>query len=586
MPSKNRLFYGDNLGVLKASIGSGTVDLIYLDPPFNSDATYNVTFASAGDASAQIHAFDDTWSWTTDTSATFDQLVTGGGLPPLAAEALRAIRTLVRESPMAAYMVNMTPRLVELHRVLRSTGSLYMHCDPNASHYLKIMMDAIFGPKCFRSEIIWRRTGAHGKARRFTPVHDVILFYTKTESDQYKWNRPNLPYMKGHADQYFIKEGDRWRTNYYGNVLTGSGTRNGESGSPWKGFDPTSKGRHWAIPSKIVEDCGEDLSQLSQHQKLDRLYELGYITIEPGETWPIYQHYITPKDGVTAPDIWAYQPYTEGTVWDVEQPDYTSPKGIDEDVRWLSPRDRERLGYPTQKPVGLLERIIKASSDEGDLVLDPFCGCGTTLDAAQRTGRRWIGIDITYIAVDLIRNRLRLTHGNSIDDTYEVLGLPADLAAAHALFARDPLEFERWAVSQVRGTPNTKQVGDKGRDGLIRYYRGKREKPGNIVVSVKGGKQLNPAMVRDLGGTVAQDDTIDGGVLILLWNPTSGMVNAANTAGTFTDFIGGNSYPRVQILTVEQLLNGTRPQLPVIIPPYTEARPVAEVVEQLDLFTL
>lgn len=575
-PRENQLYYGDNLDVLKQNVGPGTVDLVYLDPPFNSDRIYNVGFASAGDAAAQIQAFDDTWTWSNETSQTYDYLVNQGALPPVAAEALSAVRALLRESPMTAYMVAMTPRLMELHRVLKSTGSLYLHCDPTASHYLKIMLDAIFGPRCFRNEIIWRRTGAHGKVRRFGPTHDVILFYTKTEGNGYKWNGARQSYMKGHVESYFVQDEQGWRTNYYGNVLTGSGTRGGESGMTWQGFNPTAKGRHWAIPGQIVEDCGEDFSGMTQHQKLDRLLELGYITIMPGAAWPMYQHYVKPGDGVSAPDIWAYQPYTEGTV-------FGTADGIDVDVRWLSPRDRERLGYPTQKPVGLLERIIKASTDPGDLVLDPFCGCGTTLDAAARLQRRWVGIDITYIAVDLIRNRLRLTHGPAIEKTYDVLGVPADLAAAHALFARDPFEFERWAVSLVKGTPNTKQVADKGRDGIVRFYRGKREKPGQIVVSVKGGKQLNPAMVRDLGGTVAQDDKLSGGILITLWQPTIGMVQAANTSGTFKDPVG-NSYPLVQLVTVEDLLAGTRPQFPLVIPPYTEARPVEETVEEMMLF--
>ncbi|MGV0633052.1 DNA methyltransferase [Mycolicibacillus trivialis] len=580
---KNKLYYGDNLKVLKDKIATDSIDLIYLDPPFNSEAVYNVTFANAeGDPSAQIHAFDDTWKWSVETGQHYDYLVSGGGLPEKAAEALRAVRSLVRESPMAAYMVNMVPRLVELHRVLKSTGSLYLHCDPTASHYLKIALDSIFGPKCFRSEIIWRRTGAHGKARRFTPVHDVILFYTKTDGDGYTWNRPTLPYMKGHVDAYFVQDGDEWRTDYYGNVLTGSGTRGGESGKPWRGFDPTAKGRHWAVPGKLVEDCGEDLSDLSQHQKMDRLYELGFITITPGEAWPVYSHTIKPSDGVTAPDIWAYQPYTEGTVFDVEASDFTSSEGIDADVRWLSPQDKERLGYPTQKPVGLLERIIKASSNPGDLIMDPFCGCGTAMDAAIRLDRRWVGIDITYIAVDLIRNRLRGTYGPSVDDTYEVLGLPQDLAAAHDLFEHDPLEFERWAVSLVRGTPNTKQVGDRGIDGIIRYYRGKRKKPGRIAVSVKGGKQLNPQMVRDLAGVIATDDTIDGGVLVTRFSPTRGMTAAAAEAGSYTDTVG-NPYPKIQLFTVEELLNGVKPSSPIVIPAYSEARPVEEVVEQLDL---
>ncbi len=204
-------------------------------------------------------------------------------------------------------------------------------------------------------------------------------------------------------------------------------------------------------------------------------------------------------------------------------------------------------------------------------------------DAAVRTGRRWIGIDITYIAVDLIRNRLRQTHGKDIDATYDVRGVPADLAAAHALFEHNAFDFERWAVSLVRGTPNQKQVGDKGRDGVVRFYNGPKRKPGQIIVSVKGGKQLNPSMVRDLGGTVAHDDKVDGGILVTLWNPTAGMRQEAQTSGNFTDMLG-NSYPRLQILTVEELLRGVKPNVPLVIPPYTEARPLEETVEEMMLF--
>ncbi len=279
-PVENTLFYGDNLDVLRQSVGSGTVDLVYLDPPFNSSRIYNVGFASAGDAAAQIQAFDDTWTWSNETSQTYDFLVNEGGLPRLAAEALAAVRVLLRESPMTAYMVAMTPRLVELHRVLKDTGSLYLHCDPTASHYLKVTLDAIFGATNFRNEIIWRRTGAHGKVRRFGPTHDVILFYTK--SNNYKWRGVRQLYMRGHVEEYFLQDEEGWRTNYYGNVLTGSGLRNGESGKPWRGVDPSKKGRHWAIPGQIVEDCGEDFTGMTQHQKLDRLMEMGYIHQEPG----------------------------------------------------------------------------------------------------------------------------------------------------------------------------------------------------------------------------------------------------------------------------------------------------------------
>lgn len=577
---KNRLFYGDNLEVLKQNIANDSVDLIYLDPPFNSDEVYNVGFASAGDAAAQIQAFDDTWRWSNETSENFDFLVNQGGLPDLPSEALSAVRALLKESPMAAYMVAMTPRLVEMHRVLKSTGSQYLHCDPTASHYLKITLDSIFGPNCFRSEIIWRRTGAHGKATRFAPTHDVILFYTKSSSKSgYKWNGVRLPYMRGHVEQYLVQgEDGRYRTDYYGNVLTGSGIRGGESGMPWRGFNPTVKNRHWAVPGSVVEDSGIDVTDMAQHQKLDALFEAGYITITEGDTWPIYNNWVDPAHGVGAPDIWAYQPYTDGSVFGTD-------KGIDHDVRWLGTRDKERLGYPTQKPVGLLKRIIEASTDPGDVVLDPFCGCGTAMDAAIRTDRNWIGIDITFIAVDLIRNRLRLAHGDSIDATYEVLGVPADLAAAHALMGRDDFEFERWAVSLVRGTPKDKRGKDRGRDGLIRFFKGRKEMPGRVVVSVKGGKQLNPGMVRDLAGVVASDPKLDAGVFITLWNPTKGMREAAETSGTWTDVVG-NSYPLVQIATIEDLLHGKKPMIPLVIPPYQDAKPVKEQFVEEMLFDL
>jgi site-specific DNA-methyltransferase (adenine-specific) len=226
--------------------------------------------------------------------------------------------------------------------------------------------------------------------------------------------------MRGHVEEYFVKDEHGWRTNYYGNVLTGSGLRGGESGKPWRGIDPSAKGRHWAIPGALVAEVEEDLSGLGQHEKLDRLYELGYIKIEPGQAWPMYQHYIDPANGLAVPDIWAFQPYTGGTV-------FGSDDGIDEDVRWLATRDQERLGYQTQKPEGILERIIQASSGPDAVVLDPFCGCGTTVSVAQRLGRRWIGIDITYLAVDLIQKRLKDAFGESVAETFELHGIPRDL---------------------------------------------------------------------------------------------------------------------------------------------------------------
>lgn len=573
----NRLFYGDNLDVLKASVASESIDLIYLDPPFNSNAVYNVSFANAGDAGAQIQAFDDTWRWTNETSATYDFLVHDGGLPELAAEALSAVRSLARESPLTAYMVAMSSRLVELHRVLKETGSLYLHCDPTASHYLKIMLDAIFGPTQFRNEIIWRRTGAHSPRKSFGPLHDVILFYSK--SDSYYFRPLVLPYTRQHVNKRYTEDVDgRWKFTSGGNVLTGAGASQGESGQPWRGVDPSAKNRHWAVPGFVTEQMPPEFEQLGVLDKLEAAFQAGLIEILPGRAWPEPVRYLKESDGNPAGDIWAYQPGTHGIL-------HGSEEAIDQDVAYLGPTSPERLGYPTQKPVGLLSRIIEASCPPGGTVLDPFCGCGTAIDAAVRLKRDWIGIDITFIAVDLIRNRLKLAFGPEIETTYEVLGLPADLAAAHSLFERDPFEFERWAVSLVRGTPNQKQVADKGIDGVIRYYRGKKEKPGQIVVSVKGGKSLNPGMVRDLEGTVHHNDRFSGGVLITMWTPTKGMRDVASTSGTYKDVIGEN-YPLVQLITVEELLREHKPKLPLVIPPYTDAKPVNELITEVALFDL
>jgi DNA modification methylase len=405
------LYCEDNLRQLR-QFPSECIDLVYLDPPFFSNRTYEVIW---GDE-AEVRSFEDRWA---------------GGIQ--------------------VYIEWMRDRVRALHRVLRTTGSLYLHCDPHASHYLKIMLDDLFGVANFRNEIVWRRTGAHGKSRRFGPIHDVILFYTK--SDAYVWNTIRRPYMRGHVEEYFVKDEKGWRTNYYGNVLTGSGRRGGLSGQPWRGLDPSVKGRHWAIPRALVDELGEDLSHLDQHQKLDRLYELGLIRIEKGSYWPIYEHYISPSDGTPAPDIWAYQPYTDRTVFGTED-------GVDADVRWLSTRDKERLGYPTQKPEALLQRIIAASSNRGDVVLDPFCGCGTTVAVAEQTGRKWVGIDISPTAVNIMNNRIRkVTHGRCLP---KVVGLPVTEDDLRSL---KPFEFQNWVIQRCWGTHSPRKSGDMGIDG-------------------------------------------------------------------------------------------------------------------------
>ncbi|PZR97539.1 MAG: site-specific DNA-methyltransferase, partial [Chloroflexi bacterium] len=496
MTDPNLLYYGDNLEVLRDHVTKESVDLVYLDPPFNSNTAYNVFFPEKGgmQSAAQIQVFEDTWVWTDKAEQAYKELVTLGDQVSLA---MLGFRTLLKERNLMAYLAMMAPRLVMLRSVLKSTGSIYLHCDPTASHYLKVLMDAIFGPENFRSEIVWRRTGAHGKTRRYGPIHDTILFYTKSTS--YRWNSPTRPYMRGHVEEYFVHDEKGWRTAYYGNVLTGSGLRGGESGKPWHGFDPSAKGRHWAIPGGLIEDLEEDVAGLGQHQKLDLLLAHGHIKITPGQAWPMYERYLKPSDGMPVPDIWAFQPYTEGTVFGTNE-------GIDKDVRWLSPKDQERLSYPTQKPLALLQRILAASSNPGDIVLDPFCGCGTTIDAAQRMGRRWIGIDITHLAVSLIKKRLLDAYGEGVAKTYRVIGEPKDLESAKALAAQDKYQFQYWVIGEVLGWPVEQKKGaDKGIDGRVYFFdEASSSKSKQVIISVKGG-HTGVQDIRDLRGVLDRE---------------------------------------------------------------------------------
>ena len=374
--SKNQLFYGDNLDVLGRHVADESVDLVYLDPPFNSNADYNVLFAERDgtQAAAQIKAFEDTWRWDEGAARAYADVVEAGGR---VSQVMQAFRTSLGESDMLAYLAMMAPRLVELQRVLKPTGSLYLHCDPTASHYLKMLLDAVFGPANFRNEIIWRRTGAHGAQRSFGPIHDTILFYSKPPD--YFFRIVKGPYMRGHVERRYTKDDEgRMKFTSGGNVLTGPGATQGESGQPWQGFNPSKKNRHWAVPGFLSRQMPPEFMTLGVLEKLDVLYEKGLIEIEVDAAWPTPVRFLNEADGHPLQDIWAYQPYTNNTV-------HGTKDGIDEDVKWLGPTDPERLGYQTQKPLGLLSRIIRSSCPKDGLVLDPFCGCGTTIAAASNT---------------------------------------------------------------------------------------------------------------------------------------------------------------------------------------------------------
>ena len=382
------IFCDDNLDVMNG-INSECIDLIYLDPPFNK----NKEFTAPIGTSAEGASFKDIFR-EEDLKLEWLQALQENN--PDLYHYLNGIKGIGKPYNFA-YLAYMAIRLIECHRVIKQTGSIYLHCDPTMSHYLKTTMDCIFGEENFRNEIIWRRTGSHNSADRFGPIHDVLLFYSK--SNNYGHNPIFSPYMKGHVDMFF-KKSDR-RGRYWTNSIHGAGTRRGLSGEPWKGYNPTSVGRHWAVPSELVLAFGIDSSK-SQHEKLDDLHDLGLIDLPPenSNALPTYRQYLSDSKGQLLQDIWAFQPHTKGTL-------YGTNKEIDSDVRWIPPRDKkERTGFPTQKPTGLLERIIKSSSNEGDVVLDPFCGCATTCVAAERLGRQWIGIDISIKAYELVQKRL------------------------------------------------------------------------------------------------------------------------------------------------------------------------------------
>jgi len=527
----NLLYYGDNLTVLRQHIKDESVDLIYLDPPFKSDQDYNVLFAEQNGtrSAAQIQAFKDTWRWDQAAAAAYQEVVESGGRVSLA---MQGMRQLLGCNDMLAYLAMMAIRMVELHRVLKPTGSIYLHCDPTAGHYLKLLMDAVFGVRNFHNQIVWKRTFAHGKANRYGPVHDTLFFYSKGE--QYTWNRLRVPHDPQYIEQHF-RHVDPDGRRFQAITLTGAGVTHGQSGQPWRGIDPTAAGRHWALPGKLLEKLG--ISGDTIQEKLDALDAAGMIhwPDKPGGT-PRLKWYADTLEGAPLGDVWT-------------------------DIPPISAHAAERLGYPTQKPERLLERIIQASSNPGDVVLDPFCGCGTTIAVAQRLGRRWIGIDITHLAISLIRHRLRTAFGDEIEKTYSVIGEPVDLAGARALAEQDPFQFQWWALGLVGARPvEQKRGADKGIDGRLFFHDdADAQQTRQVVVSVKSGS-VSVSHVRDLLGVVQRENAALG-VLICLEEPTRAMRGEAAEAGYYQS-PWGSRHPKLQLLTIEQLLAGQRIDLP------------------------
>lgn len=457
---ENTLYYGDNLQILREHIADSSIDLIYLDPPFQSGRNYNVLFEEKNGTSSrsQIKAFKDTWHWDMSAEETYREIMESKISPAKLIELIQGLKQFLSNNDMMAYLVMMAIRLVELHRVLKDTGSIYLHCDPTASHYLKLVIDAIFGGDNFQNEIVWCYRGGGVPRMAFARKHDILLFYSKTNTGSRVFNTQYVPYSE--ASQKLVK------------------SRGGTS-----------------IDGKI--------------RNLER--------------------------GAHMPDWWF-------------------------DINSLQTWSPERLPYETQKPEAILERIITASSNEGDIVLDPFCGCGTTVNVAERLKRKWIGIDITHLAIGLIKHRLLDTFGDKVK--YKVKGEPEDYASAKALAEHDKFQFECWASGKV-GARKEKQMGaDRGIDGIIFFYDEGRtdEKIKKIIVQVKGG-HIGVSQIRDLKGTVEREKA-QIGAFITLEEPTQPMKTEAASAGFYECPFNKSKYPKLQILTIKELFEGKKLDYP------------------------
>lgn len=513
MPANGQLFCGDNLEVLREYIPDASVDLVYLDPPFKSDQNYNLLFREKNGtkATSQILAFEDTWEWNLEAERNYSSVVEKAGKLE---QVMVQFRTMFPDTDMLAYLSMMAPRLVELRRVLKPTGSIYLHCDSTASHYLKLLMDAVFGPTNFRNEITWKRTHAHGDSKRkYANIKDCLLFYTV--SDRYTFNPVYLPYSEEYINKYYRHvdaEGRRYQL-----VSLRSPNPRPNLTYDYKGYKPHRNG--WAVSRQVME----------------RLDAEGRLYFPPNKSGAIREKYFLDEmKGVIAGDVWA-------------------------DIPPISAHAQERLGYPTQKPVQLLQRIIAASSNEGEVVLDPFCGCGTAIEASYKS-RKWIGIDLTYQAMRVIREERFPKLGLKLDKDYEMVYRPRDITAAEAFAKEQPFQFQDWVIQILHGEVNQQLSGDKGIDGRL-YFRDSSDGPLRpIIVSVKGGK-LKAPFIRELAGAVSSERA-PMGVLVVIHPHSKQMVRDAARYGFFNCSHG--SFPKIQIVTVKQILGEERLDLPPI----------------------
>ncbi|MBX9881933.1 MAG: site-specific DNA-methyltransferase [Sphingomonas sp.] len=521
---RNELYYGDNLDVLRRKIGTESVDLCYIDPPFNSKRNYFQIYNNQGSEDrAQAQAFVDTWNWGDEAAEGLDYILDIERLNPRPGETrwteqtvelIGGLEKVLGRGSLLAYLVHMTLRIVEIHRVLKPTGSFYLHCDPTASHYLKLVLDAVFCGQggLFRNEIIWKRTTAHSDAGEMGNVHDTLLFYSKGLAAT--WNKQFQPYDETYIDSHYRRKTDDGR-RYRLSDTTAYGLSGGGYTYEWRGVT-----KLWRYP----------IEKMQEHHDNGRLRYTKNGT-------PEYIRYLDEMPGMPLQDVW-------------------------NDIFPINPRAQERLGYPTQKPEALLERIIRASSNEGDTVLDAYCGCGTTVAVAQRLGRRWIGIDITYQSISLILKRLQDRYPDdwpAIEAAIKLDGVPRDLESAMALANRRDdktrKEFEKWAVltfSNNQARINEKKGADGGIDGIA-YFLIDKETNGKAIFQVKS----RPGTRGDLA-TLNSDrlrEKAEFGFLICTALPTKPMRDEIAAAGKYKHPLLDREDDRLQVITVAELFD-------------------------------
>lgn len=543
----DRLHVGDNLDILRRYGATESVDLVYLDPPFKSNRAYHLIFRdeSGRTSDAQQLAFDDSWHWGPTAETHYRSLVVppeGSTSPGKLSITIASMVEAIGRNELTAYLVEMAVRLVELHRVLKPTGSLYLHCDPTASHYLKIVLDAVFGADKFVNEIVWKRQTSHNDAaqgaKHFGRLHDVLLFYAK--GSRYVWSQPYRAYDEDYLEKFYRHVEPETGRRYTLSDITAPGGASPQKRNPFYEFLGVK--RYWRF----------------SEERMAYLYDQGRIVqARPGAV-PRQKRYLDEMAGMPV-----------GSWWD--------------DIRPVQAQGAERIGYPTQKPLALLERIIEASSEPGDVVLDPFCGCGTAIEAAIRLNRRWIGIDVSDQAHRVINERFLKLYRHEVPTGVIA---PKDVATARKLAVRRPhgrKEFERWAINMIGGQPNPGR--DRGVDGVIPFV-GKRGRVQQALVSVKSGK-VKPGDMRDLKGAVNRERAAVG-VLLTLAGASDEMRLEATTAGEYEEGI-----PKLQILTIADALTGVRPTLPkyrpqemfsdiaAVEPVDTVAERIAELEDQI-----